>query len=162
VTSCPRNSGGGARLRVRLLASYAVGVTEQCRPNRGSGSGAGNLGAAVLALLVRRAPSTTGAAAAARNFRVGFSCRASLSLRRNFQATGRVARLDCGCLVPSWELLDTQPHPHLQPRRAATPGLLPLRRAMSIMEELGFSFAIAVAIIAGLKLIALMCDWAFT
>jgi hypothetical protein len=32
---------------------------------------------------------------------------------------------------------------------------------MSIMEELGFSFAIAVAIIAGLKLIALMSDWVF-
>jgi hypothetical protein len=29
---------------------------------------------------------------------------------------------------------------------------------MSFMEELGFSLAIAVAAVAGLKLIALMCD----
>jgi hypothetical protein len=33
---------------------------------------------------------------------------------------------------------------------------------MSFMEELGFSFAIAVAVIAGLKLIALMFEWVFT
>jgi hypothetical protein len=32
---------------------------------------------------------------------------------------------------------------------------------MSIMEELGFSFAIAVAVVAGLKLIVLMCERAF-
>jgi hypothetical protein len=70
----------------------------------------------------------------------------------------RSPHLGCGCLVPSWELLDTQPPPTVQPRRAATPGLLPLREAMSFMEELGFSLAIAVAAVAGLKLIALMCD----
>ena len=39
--------------------------------------------------------------------------------------------------------------PTLQPRPADKPGLLPLPRAMSFMEELGFSFAIAVAVVAG-------------
>jgi hypothetical protein len=34
--------------------------------------------------------------------------------------------------------------------------------AMSIMEELGFSFAIAVAVVAGLRFVFLMCEWAFT
>jgi hypothetical protein len=33
---------------------------------------------------------------------------------------------------------------------------------MSIMEELGFSFAIGVAVVAGLRFVFLMCEWAFT
>jgi hypothetical protein len=33
--------------------------------------------------------------------------------------------------------------------------------AMSIMKELGFSLAIAVAVVAGLRFVFLMCEWAF-
>jgi hypothetical protein len=72
-SGCSDRQIAGGTLRVGSLAFYAVGRDRTVdRPNRGSGSGAGNLGAAVLALLVRRAPSATGSAAAARNFRVGF------------------------------------------------------------------------------------------
>jgi hypothetical protein len=35
-------------------------------------------------------------------------------------------------------------------------------REGDLTSELGFSFAIAVAVIAGLKLIALMFEWVFT
>ena len=33
--------------------------------------------------------------------------------------------------------------------------------AMSIVKELGFSLAIAVAVVAGLRFVFLMCEWAF-
>jgi hypothetical protein len=32
---------------------------------------------------------------------------------------------------------------------------------MSVMEELSFSFAVAVAVVAGLRFVFLMCEWAF-
>jgi hypothetical protein len=33
---------------------------------------------------------------------------------------------------------------------------------MTIMEEVGFSLAVAVAVVAGFRFVALMWEWAFT
>jgi hypothetical protein len=46
-------------------------------------------------------------------------------------------------------MLDTQPHPHCSPGPQLSRGSFVCPRAMSFMEELGFSFAIAVAVVAG-------------